>query len=520
MRNDNYLSTSVYNAALYLRLSKEDEIAGQSESIQNQQDFLTKFVLEQGWNIVDIYIDDGYSGLNYDRPGFQRMLANIEKKKINLVITKDLSRLGRDYIDTGYYLERYFPSGNIRYIALNDGIDTMADNGNNDISPFKAVINDMYAKDISKKVRAAFNTKRQKGQFIGGFAPYGYMKDPSNKNKLLIDPDVSAVVRRIFGLYLNGGSMCGIVRLFNSEGLPCPAKYKSETTAYKNAMVKRYLWTQETVKRILTNPAYIGNMAQRRQEKINYKVDKFRKIPPKDWIIAVGTHEPIIEKADFELTQTLIQKKILHYNKPEKAVHLLNGLMFCKECGAKMTYRRNKSKKMVALCMTYSKYGITLCTAHKIREDLIEKCVFDKLREIAEKTLGENFTGQFKDLFFEKPDYSEKESIQKRSDEIKGIIKSLYTDKLKGIIDEDLFIEMSSRYSNEKNMLSDRLSQIETEMSKPVTEHDYKDIISKIIGFEIIERNILAKLINRIEISEERQIFITFNFCKPCKPHE
>ena len=156
-----YIKQALYKVAIYLRLSKEDELAGQSESIQNQKDFIVKYCMEQGWEIVEIYIDDGYSGLNYNRPAFKRMIEDIEKKKINLVITKDLSRLGRDYIDTGYYLERYFPTQRVRYIALNDGIDTTADNGNNDISPFKAVINDMYAKDISKKVRACFKTKQE-----------------------------------------------------------------------------------------------------------------------------------------------------------------------------------------------------------------------------------------------------------------------------------------------------------------------------------------------------------------------
>jgi len=190
--------TETYSVGIYLRLSKEDEIAGQSESISNQRDFITSYVLEQGWDIYDFYIDDGYSGLNFDRPAFKRMISDIENKKINLVITKDLSRLGRDYIDTGNYIERYFPQRNVRYIALNDGIDTFASSANNDMSPFKSVINDMYAKDISKKVRAVLDTKRKKGQFIGAFAPYGYKKDPTNKNNIIIDEVAASVVRRIY----------------------------------------------------------------------------------------------------------------------------------------------------------------------------------------------------------------------------------------------------------------------------------------------------------------------------------
>ncbi|MCL2399355.1 MAG: recombinase family protein [Defluviitaleaceae bacterium] len=505
----------VYNVALYLRLSREDELAGQSESIQNQRDFLTRHVLEKGWNICDVYIDDGFSGLNYDRPDFQRMLADIEQKKINLVITKDLSRLGRDYIDTGYYLERYFPTQKVRYIALNDNIDTMQDTGNNDLSPFKAVINDMYAKDISKKIRTSFDVKRHKGEFIGAFAPYGYAKDPNDKNKLIIDDVASEVVKRIFSLYIGGESMGAIVRRFNDEGLPCPTKHKNKTTTYKNAMIKRYIWTQETIKRILTNPSYIGNMAQRRQEKINYKLEKYRKIPPNEWIIAEGTHEPLIDKSDFDFVQELIAKKIVHYSKSEKTEHLLNGLLFCQDCGAKLTYRRNTQKKMIAICMTYSKFGVTQCSNHAIQETKVEEYVFNHLRETAKVALSSDFGDKFNDLKIA-PDENKKEPITQRLAEIKGIIKDLYTDKLKGIIDEELFVEMSGQFSSEKIRLSKRLAEIEAESITPIN-YDYKSLIRSIANFEVIDRVILVKLINRIEISENKEIFIFYNFPNPIK---
>ena len=505
----------IYNTALYLRLSKEDELAGQSESIQNQRDFLTKYVLEQGWNIIDVYIDDGFSGLNFDRPSFQRMLADIEKKRINLVITKDLSRLGRDYIDTGHYLERYFPTQNVRYIALNDGIDTMANSGNNDISPFKAVINDMYAKDISKKIRTTFDIKRQKGEFIGAYAPYGYAKDPNNKNKLIIDEVVCEVVKRVFSLYISGESMCGITRRLNDEGLPSPVKYKSETTTYKNAKTKYHLWTQQTIKQMLKNPTYIGNMAQRRQEKISYKMDRFRQIPQEEWIVVEGTHEPLIDKTDFDFVQELIAKKVTHYSKPERAEHLLNGLLFCQDCGSKLTYSRNSQKKMMAQCMSYSKFGLKLCTSHAMNESKLVEYVLDDLRETAQNVLSDDFCDQF-----ETPKVTdnkiEQEKIVQRLEQIKATIKVLYTDKLKGIIDEELFIEMSGQFNGEKKRLAERLMDIESETSKPA-DHDYKTLIRKITEFEVVDRNILVKLINKIEISKEKEVFIFYNFLNPSK---
>ncbi|MFZ5985827.1 MAG: recombinase family protein [Bacillota bacterium] len=195
---DNY-NGEKFNVGLYLRLSKEDDTYNQSESILNQKDYLSDIVIKNGWTLVDTYVDDGFTGTNFDRPGFNMLLNDIEEKKINLVITKDLSRLGRDYIKTGYYIEQYFPEHGVRFIAVNDGIDTFSqNNSNNDLSPFKSVMNDMYAKDISKKVRSTMDNKRANGKFIGAFAPYGYVKSPENKNKLVIDPETSPIIKQIF----------------------------------------------------------------------------------------------------------------------------------------------------------------------------------------------------------------------------------------------------------------------------------------------------------------------------------
>ncbi len=521
----NYFSNlndiKIYNVGIYLRLSKEDEITGQSESINNQRDFLTSYVLEQGWNIIDVYIDDGFSGLNFDRPAFKKLISDIENKKVNLVITKDLSRLGRDYIDTGYYIERYFPQKNIRYIALNDGIDTFANSANNDMSPFKSVINDLYAKDISKKVRSVMDTKRKNGQFIGAFAPYGYKKDPANKNKFIIDDEVAHIVKRIFSsyLYLHGKSMNNIVKQLNAEKIPCPAKYKSTNSTYKNAMVKRYLWTQETVKRILTNPSYMGNMTQGRQVKINYKLEKYRKIPSKDWIIALDTHEPIVSHEDFTTVQELIQKKIVHFDKGEEASHLLNGFLFCADCGAKMTYRRNCSKKMVALCITYSKFGPSQCSSHLIQESVIDNYVISELKKIANYVLEEDFYEQFSKLEPVQDDSIDKEmeQINKKLFETRSIIKSLYTDKFKGIIDEDMFLQMSREYNEDKERLGVRYSQL-TEKKKEMGSSnttDFLKLIKEIVNFERPDKTLLSKLIDCIKISKEREINIYYSFRNP-----
>ncbi|MCL2173098.1 MAG: recombinase family protein [Candidatus Bathyarchaeota archaeon] len=514
MIND-YLTT--YNAALYLRLSKEDEINKQSESITNQRDFLTKYVLEQGWNIAGVYIDDGYSGLNYDRPDFKRMLADIEKKNINLVITKDLSRLGRDYIDTGYYLERYFPTQNVRYVALNDGIDTMADMINNDISPFKAVINDMYAKDISKKVRACFKTKQETGQFIGSFAPHGYIKDPNNNNRLLIDEETAGVIRRIYALYLSGKSTVVIAEILNDEGVECPSAYKKRVfPTYKTGNIKYFLWNREKVKTILQNPTYCGNLTQRKMQKISYKVDKKRLLSPKDWVTAEATHEGIISVADFDSVQILLRKKSNNYAKRGQRNRLLNGLLFCKECGGKMTYRGNAPNHAL-LCLDYSRYGLKACHSNKIREDIVEKYVIDELRKISKQTLKGDFCEQFSGLKPQEQANASEEikQVKAKLDNTRQIIKNLYVDKLNGIIDESILLEVSRQYSVELQQLQRRLAELEQQQSRPATQSDYKELIKQLANFDVVDKSILMKLIDKIEISKDKEIFITYNFKNP-----
>ena len=524
--HDNYSSLKVYNAGLYLRLSREDEENGQSMSIKNQQDYLMNYVFENGWNIAEIYIDDGYSGLNFDRPAFKKMISDIENKKINLVITKDLSRLGRDYIDTGYYIERYFPQKNIRYIALSDGIDTFEKSANNDMTPFKSVINDMYAKDISKKIRTVMDTKRTNGQFIGAFAPFGYVKSDTDKNKLIVDPVASETVKRIFQLYLNGCSMAEIVRIFNEENVLTPTEYKNKVQklAYVNVNSKFNVWRAETVKGILTNPTYIGNMAQHRSEKISYKVKKFKKIPRSDWIIAEHTHEPIISKEDFEAVQERILKKACISYPTERVNHLLAGLIFCGDCKMPMTFRRLGAKKeFVCICSGYSRFGKEKCQRNVIKEDLLNKFVLTNLKEISEMVINnpDEFCNSLTIPEIKSPAIKtdrEKKEIVNRLDEIKTIIKSLYEDKVRGIISEDDFLMMSSEFNSEKEQLSNLLLKIEakSKISKEVkTPEQIIDIIKKVFAFERVSPLLIGQLIENIEIYKSKEIVINYKFNNP-----
>lgn len=507
----------VYNAGIYLRLSKEDETSGQSESIENQKKIVTSYILEHNWNLIEIYADDGFSGLNFNRPAFKKMISDIESKKINLVITKDLSRLGRDYIDTGYYLERYFPTKNVRYIAISDGIDTYQNNGNNDMSPFKSVINDMYAKDISKKIRAVMDAKRMNGEFIGAFAPYGYLKNPDNRNTFIIDEKASKTVKKIFDMYIAGNSMGRIARILNEENIPCPSKYKATHCTYKNAMIKRYKWGQETIKRILTNPTYMGNMTQHRQEKISYKVDRFKKIPRSDWVSVPNTHKAIVSPEMFETVQMLIKRQTVKYSRGEESFHLLNCLVFCKECGAKMTYRRNSSGKMTMNCMTYSKYGPSECSSHNISEEKLNEYVINDLKRISNLCLDDDFINSVEELNLRNQDNSKEElrEIENRFAELRNITKSLYEDKIKGVISEDDFLSMTREYSEEKIQLGKRQEKIKSNENEDTQNFNYIELLNDIENFNVVNKAILAKLIDKIEISKDREIYIYYQFQKP-----
>ena len=249
-----------YHVALYIRLSKEDETEGPSQSVTNQKSLLKEFVQQHHLSVYDIYVDDGWSGTNFERPDFQRMIKDIEAKKVNMVITKDLSRLGRDYIMTGHYMERYFPEHRVRYISLLDGIDTGVDSTANDITPFRAIMNDMYAKDISKKIKSVKRDKQRKGQFIGGKPMYGYKMHPTEKNKIVVDEKVAPIVRRIFMMALSGMSCRKIAATLNDEKIPTPATY----CGWKVGNPGPYtgLWSSERISEMLKNETYIGNMVQ------------------------------------------------------------------------------------------------------------------------------------------------------------------------------------------------------------------------------------------------------------------
>jgi site-specific DNA recombinase len=507
-------------AGIYLRLSREDENTLQSESIGNQKEFLTSYVIEQGWILEDCYIDDGYTGTNFDRPGFKRLLKDIENGRINIVVTKDLSRLGRDYISTGYYLEKYFPQQRVRYIAVSDGIDTFEDSSsNNDMSPFRSVINDMYARDISKKVRSVMDTKRRNGKFIGAFAPYGYKKDPDNRNHLVIDEETAPVVRKIFNLYIEGNGYSSISRLLDAEGILKPTRYKQLSTSYKSGNTVDS-WGHETVRNILGNPTYAGHLAQGKYAVVSYKVRKLRTLSKDSWYVVKNTHEPIVSQDVFDRAQEMMAGKI-SYRTGAGYKHLLKGLVYCGDCGHRMTFALVHKSVWYLLCSNYKRFRG--CTRHSIKEEDINKFVLDSLKNIARKTVDKTrLYAIAKKSSSKMPDDSDEQrlkKLEKRINEIKLSIKLLYDDRVKGIIDENTFTDVSRSYGDERKNIECQMEalqkKVKAQKSRKDRSDELLDLVESIASFDDVDNIILSELIEKIEVLENCKIKVYYKFRQP-----
>lgn len=514
---NNYDLDKVFNAAIYCRLSKEDGEVLESESINNQKLLISKFVSDNNWNLVDFYIDDGFTGTNFERPDFKRLIDDIEKGIINLVVTKDLSRLGRDYIQTGYYLEKYFPLKNVRYIALNDGIDTFTDNSNNDMTPFKAVMNDMYSKDISKKVRSAILTKANNGECIKSFAPYGYKKHPTVKGKIIIDEETAPIVKSIFNMYYEGVNKSEIAKRLQSMGVPTPLKYKELTSTYKNPNSNNtYIWGVSTITKILRDRIYTGDLVQHKYSKLNYKSKKTIDVDIRNHIISENTHEAIVSKELYESVQLMLNKQSNEWNYTESGTsHLLRGLVRCGNCGASLVYSRNHGKYFWGMCASYKRFGKTYCSSAHLREDYLIDTVISNLKDTVTKYVrADNLTVQ-KNV---QVDNSKIIAItNSKIKENNNYLKNLYKDKVSGVISEEMFLMLSKEYEEQKKKLEEQLKILTESSFSKKDDKELANLIQQVFNFDKdkIDRSLLLKLINRIEVNNKNEITVFYNFKQP-----
>ena len=492
----------VNNTGLYIRLSREDDEGVVSESIVNQKSLLLQYVKENNLSVYDIYIDDGYSGTNYDRPAFKRLISDIELGKITIVITKDMSRLGRDYITTGELIEKYFPIHNIRYIAVTDNIDTFLDIPSNDIAPFKAIMNDMYAKDISKKIRSSLITKKKEGKWVAGRVPYGYMKDPQDKNHLIIDEKQSIIVKEIFSLANHGLSYYQIAKKLTFNKVKTPAEYYNY-----NFKIYYGRWSSKTIKDILTNQVYIGNLVQNKSNKVNYKINKIVKNEEKDYIIVENTHRAIITKELFYDTLKILPKN--EGRSIRKENHLLDGLLYCGDCFHKiMVQPRRKNNRCYTLCSYYRKKA---CTTHSNNYDVLEKIIIDKIRNIVLNKMDKN---KIKKLVLRKIRNNEND-VKREKDKLREEILKLennldrvYYDKVIGLVDDSQYLRIRDRINKEINSRKKDYLSLNN-------NRNYSDIgkdIDEFLKFKTIDRELVIRLIDKIYIYQNKNVNIIVNF--------
>ena len=508
-----------YHVALYIRLSKEDETEGPSQSVTNQQSLLNEFVQQHRLSVYDTYIDDGFSGTSFDRPAFQRMIGDIESKKVNMVITKDLSRLGRDYIMTGHYMERYFPEKRVRYISLLDGIDTGVESTANDITPFRAIMNDMYAKDISKKIKSVKRDKQRKGQFIGGKPMYGYKMHPTEKNKIVIDEEVAPIVRRIFAMALDGMSCRKIATTLNEEGVPTPATY----CGWKVGKPGPYtgLWSSERISDMLQNETYIGNMVQGRQVKISYKSKKCLKQDRANWIVVEGTHEPLVDAETFRKVRMLVDSR--KHTRSRTYDFLLKGLIFCHECGYPLATLNRKNaageERLFFVCRTYQRFTKAgVCSCHSIKEKTVTDAVIARVRQVCAAYLDPDSLLPTARKAVEEAraadgTESEIQSLRTRIETMTANLDKMYMDKLAGILNEADFQRIYLKVKADRTKLEDQLRTLEKKKESPTkVEDESRALVQRFVDSACISRELLVSLIERIELSEDKQIYIKFRF--------
>ena len=508
---------SSFKAGLYIRLSKDD-LTRESDSIVSQRSLLNQYVKENNYNVINEYLDDGFSGTNFDRPAFKKMIKDIELGKINMIITKDMSRLGRDYIGTGELIEKFFPNNNIRYVAINDGIDTFIDNTNNDIAPFKAIMNDMYAKDISKKIKSSLHSRMKDGLYVSGRCPFGYMKDPTNKNHLVVSVEQASIVKLIFDLALCGNTYHYIAKYLTKRKIKTPASYYNYVWNNNCVSQEHDVWADSTIKAILTNRIYTGDLVQGKTKKINYKLKKTVKNNPVDYIIVENTHEAIVEKEIFNYVQTLLPKNV---KRPEKKhFYLLDGLLYCGDCKHRITIRyQNNTGKSYTTCnyyRTYSKYHV--CTTHTNNYEVLESVILDNIKAVFKKYLNKNrIKESICNIKFEDNSLKIKKQIdnlETANNKLTENLDKIYMDRLEGIINKEQYLRINEKIIAEINNNKKDIDNLKIKQIK-INKIDNKQVEKQINNFLLLNnpnRELIMNLVEKIYIYQDKRIDIIFTF--------
>ena len=528
--NNSYIS---YMAAVYLRLSKEDEDLREikdkkeSNSIANQKALILK-TLESMPDVTlyDIYIDDGFTGLNFERPNFQRMCEDIYNGRVNMVIVKDLSRLGRDYIDSGRYVKKIFPSYHVRFVSVLDHFDslTATQSDVNLLIPVKNFVNDNYSRDISGKVRSHQEVMRENGLYIGSHVAYGYKKLETDRNRIIPDEYAADIVRKIFDWKLKGLSSASIADKLNELGVAAPSEYKRQLGGnYKSGFQKnrKAKWSAVAINRILRNKIYIGVLEQGKREKVNYKLNKVVEKPETEWAVKENTHEAIISKADFENVAKLLNLDT-RKSPEEETLFMLSGLMFCGECGRSMVRRCNRYKdkqSVYYICATYNKGKG--CSRHSIAQSVIEDILLDAIkRHIEHVARLDELLSTIRDREVNYDDIvaNDREILAKYKelDQCKKVEMSLHRDLAAGIISIKEYEQFKNNFAHKSAEIEETIrklqQEIETVFEEGLFADEWIDTFTKTGNITSLDRSIVLSLVEKITIHEENRIEITFKY--------
>ena len=507
--------------ALYCRLSHDDELSGESMSIQTQKAMLEQYAKDHGLLNIEFFVDDGYSGVNFDRPDFQRMLGLVENDRVAAVCVKDLSRLGRNYLQTGIYTEVIFPQHNTRFIAINDNVDS--DAGENEFAPFRNILNEWYAKDCSKKVRSARYTKALKGEYTAPYAPFGYQKDPADRHHLIPD-ERAPILQRMFRMALEGTNCFMIATALEKEKVLTPRAYvmmKHGRYATEKRQKHPYSWDSRSVRKILSNPIYLGHMVGHKASSVSFKDKRIVPRPKEEWVIVENTHEPLVDQATFDTVQERIK-----YKKPHRTYNpdnIFRGLLVCSGCGHRMVYgadlgsRRGGSNGMFC-CPTHRRFRKSDCTGHYIYLDDLYTVVLEDIRHHAslaaadreryvEYLMGLSEQGQSGERQSWK---KEMERSQRRLAELDMIIRRLYEDSVFGHIPGERYAVMSASYEEEAGKLKARCMELQDMLDsyskQSVSSQEFAELVAEYTDITSLNAELLNTLIDKIIIHEKEVV--------------
>ncbi len=507
--------------ALYCRLSRDDELQGDSNSIRNQKAILQKYADDNGFTNTQFFVDDGYSGTNFNRPDWTRLMALVEDGQVGTIIVKDMSRLGRDYLKVGYYTEMIFPEADVRFIAINNGVDS-ASQQDSDFTPFLNIINEWYAKDTSKKIRAVFKAKGQSGKTLSTIPPYGYIKDPEDKNHWIVDEEAAEVVRKIFHLCVSGYGPTKLANELQRRKILTPVEY-AKSKGWPVRSVKQqddpFAWDTSTVVHILERQEYLGNTVNFKTYRKSYKQKKTLRKDPSEWQIFEGTHEAIIDKETFAIVQRIRDGR--RRLTPMGEMPILSGMVFCADCGSKMYQVRMRGwdhDKENFVCANYRKKTKAACSSHQIRNVVIERLLLEDLRRVT--AFAKNHEEEFVRLVTDstsrslnremKDNRKEYEQSQARIAALDKIIQHLYEDNVTGRISDERFARMSATYEVEQQTLEKRVAELQTLMDgakqKAMNVEYFLSLVRKYTDIQELTGEIIREFVEKIIVFKAEKV--------------